>query len=63
MGHPPMIPDNSFTTKMPVDVDENSFLPSSTSIPVPSTDASRYFGLKLRYACNLFSFFSFFISP
>jgi hypothetical protein len=53
-----MIPDNSFTTKMPVDIDENSFSPSSTSIPTPSTDdhASRYFGLKLRYACNfLFS--------
>ncbi|KIM92184.1 hypothetical protein PILCRDRAFT_114018 [Piloderma croceum F 1598] len=52
MGHPPTIPDNSFTTKMPIDVDENSFSPSSTSIPTPSTDdhASRYFGLKLRMA-------------
>jgi len=59
MGHPPMIPDNSFTTKMPVDVDENSFSLSSTLVPTPDTDdhASRYFGLKLRYACILFFFY------
>ena len=50
MGHPPAIPDNSYTTKMPVDVDEAAFSPSSSSIPTPSSDdhASKYFGLKLR---------------
>lgn len=52
MGHPPTIPDNFFTTKLPVDVDETLFSPSSTSIPAPSADeySSKYFGLKIRMA-------------
>lgn len=58
MGHPPTIPDNSFTTKLPVEVDENSFSSWSTSIPPPNVDdrAKRYFGLKLRYASQFFIF-------
>jgi len=54
MGHPPAISDNSFTAKMPVDVDEVLFVPSSTSIPAPSSDdhASKYFGLKVRCVHN-----------
>ena len=51
MGHHPLIPDNSFTTKLPLDVDESQFSPSSTTIPRASgsckTD-NTYFGLKCR---------------
>lgn len=52
MGHAPFIIDNSFTTKIPADVDESLFSPSSTSIPAPNNDdhAAKYFGLKIRYA-------------
>lgn len=57
MGHAPFIPDNSFTAKIPTDVDENSFSPSSTSVPAPSNDdhGAKYFGLKIRCLIN-FSF-------
>ncbi|KAI8989053.1 hypothetical protein BD414DRAFT_415220 [Trametes punicea] len=52
MGHTPLIADNSHTTKVPADVDEEKFTPSSTSLPVPesaeSDTSSVYFGLKCR---------------
>ncbi|KAI0046789.1 hypothetical protein FA95DRAFT_1606603 [Auriscalpium vulgare] len=35
VGHAPTIQDNSYTTKMPADVDEEQFGPQSTSLPVP----------------------------
>ncbi|KZT63433.1 hypothetical protein DAEQUDRAFT_700148 [Daedalea quercina L-15889] len=56
MGHPPLIPDNSFTTHLPADVDEDMFGPSSTVLPGPSEGAdgadrsSAYFALKCRLA-------------
>lgn len=51
LGHQPLIPDNSFTTKLPLDVDESQFNPSSTIIPHPSDSCqtdNAYFGLKCR---------------
>ncbi|KAI0363968.1 hypothetical protein BV20DRAFT_957174 [Pilatotrama ljubarskyi] len=52
MGHPPLIADNTHTTRLPADVDEEKFTPSSTSLPVPdnadSDMSSAYFGLKCR---------------
>ncbi|KAI0357665.1 hypothetical protein OH77DRAFT_1494588 [Trametes cingulata] len=52
MGHPPLIADNTHTTRLPADVDEEKFTPSSTSLPVPdnadSDMSSTYFGLKCR---------------
>ncbi|CCM05634.1 uncharacterized protein FIBRA_07863 [Fibroporia radiculosa] len=55
MGHPPLIPDNSFTTRMPAEVDEEHFSPSSTTLPaVPSGEGiergTTYFTLKCRLA-------------
>ncbi|KAI0649843.1 hypothetical protein C8Q79DRAFT_901592 [Trametes meyenii] len=52
MGHPPLIADNTHTTRLPNDVDEDKFSPSSTSLPEPespdSDASSAYFGLKCR---------------
>ncbi|KZT04865.1 uncharacterized protein LAESUDRAFT_657038 [Laetiporus sulphureus 93-53] len=53
MGHLPLIPDNSFTTRMPADVDEEQFTPSSLSLPTASTGegaekGTAYFSLKCR---------------
>ncbi|KAI0827295.1 hypothetical protein BC628DRAFT_1318765 [Trametes gibbosa] len=52
MGHPPLIADNTHTTRLPADVDEEKFTPSSTSLPVPdgadSDGSSTYFSLKCR---------------
>lgn len=54
MGHPPLIPDNSFTTHLPADVDEDAFSPSSTVLPAPCENvdgpdkSSAYFTLKCR---------------
>ena len=54
MGHPPLIPDNSFTTHLPADVDEEAFGPSSTILPAPTENvdapdkSSAYFVLKCR---------------
>ncbi|KAH9925108.1 uncharacterized protein B0H18DRAFT_877465 [Fomitopsis serialis] len=54
MGHPPLIPDNSFTTRLPADVDEDAFGPSSTILPGVSETGdgadkgSAYFVLKCR---------------
>lgn len=53
MGHPPLIADNSFTTKLPADVDEEVFNPSSAAIPTSangeeSENDSMYFVLKCR---------------
>ncbi|KAI0753333.1 hypothetical protein C8Q80DRAFT_507598 [Daedaleopsis nitida] len=54
MGHPPLIADNSHTTRLPADVDEDKFTPSCTSLPEPEgTDgdsSSVYFSLKCRLA-------------
>ncbi|KAI0711983.1 fungal-specific transcription factor domain-containing protein [Fomitopsis betulina] len=56
MGHPPLIPDNSFTTHLPADVDEDAFSPSSTVLPAPCENvdgpdkSSAYFTLKCRLA-------------
>ncbi|KAA1471933.1 hypothetical protein DENSPDRAFT_777559 [Dentipellis sp. KUC8613] len=58
MGQAPTIQDNSYTTKMPADVDEEQFCPSSTSLPVPVPRAAggdpsevgfAYFTQKCRY--------------
>lgn len=35
MGQAPSIQDGTFTTKLPADVDEEQFGPSSTSLPLP----------------------------
>jgi hypothetical protein len=35
MGQGPSIQDGTFTTKLPADVDEEQFGPSSTSLPLP----------------------------
>jgi hypothetical protein len=35
MGQVPSIQDGTFTTKLPADVDEEQFGPSSTSLPLP----------------------------
>ncbi|KAI0267354.1 fungal-specific transcription factor domain-containing protein [Gloeopeniophorella convolvens] len=35
MGQAPSIQDGTYTTKMPADVDEEQFSPSSTSLPLP----------------------------
>ncbi|KZV62477.1 hypothetical protein PENSPDRAFT_658069 [Peniophora sp. CONT] len=35
MGQLPIIQDNTYTTRIPADVDEGQFNPSSTSLPVP----------------------------
>lgn len=55
MGHPTLIADNTFSTKLPADVDEEKFSPSSTSLPLtgPSDEecenSSAYMVLKCRY--------------
>lgn len=53
MGHPPLIPDNSFTTRLPANVDEDQFTPSSTTLPAApgeeeSEKGTAYFVLKCR---------------
>ena len=58
MGHSPLIADNSFTTKLPADVDEEAFNPSSATITAPmngeeSDKDSMYFILKCRYVLLL----------
>ena len=35
MGQLPIIQDNTYTTRIPADVDEGQFNPTSTSLPVP----------------------------
>ncbi|OJT05904.1 hypothetical protein TRAPUB_3254 [Trametes pubescens] len=54
MGHPPLIADNTHTTRLPADVDEEKFTPSSTSLPTSESadgdTSSVYFGLKCRLA-------------
>ncbi|KAH9947847.1 fungal-specific transcription factor domain-containing protein [Amylocystis lapponica] len=55
MGHPPLIADNSFTTRFPADVDEEQFSPSSTVLPAPpggenSEKSTAYFVQKCRLA-------------
>ena len=55
MGHPTLIADHTFNTKLPAEVDEEKFNPSSTSLPVPTSDeqcenSSAYMVLKCRYA-------------
>ncbi|KZT28262.1 hypothetical protein NEOLEDRAFT_1109090 [Neolentinus lepideus HHB14362 ss-1] len=59
MGHPPLIADNSHTTKIPVsDVDEERFVPESVDIPTlkdedhgeHSVGSSTYLVLKCRLA-------------
>ena len=54
MGHPPLIADNTHTTRLPADVEEDKFTPSCMSLPTPEGthgDSSFvYFGLKLRLA-------------
>ena len=52
MGHQPLIPDNSFTTKLPLDVDESQFTPFASTVPRPSDSCKTdnvYFGLKCRW--------------
>ncbi|KAH9929060.1 uncharacterized protein BXZ73DRAFT_102214 [Epithele typhae] len=54
MGHPPLIADNTHTTHIPADVDEDRFTPSSTSLPIPENSdkdsTSEYFALKCKLA-------------
>ena len=54
MGHPPLIADNTHTTRLPADVEEDKFTPSCMSLPTPEgthgDSSSVYFGLKLRLA-------------
>ncbi|KAI1792435.1 hypothetical protein LXA43DRAFT_341743 [Ganoderma leucocontextum] len=54
MGHPPLIADNTHTTRLPADVEEDQFTPSCTSFPIPEDlqcdSSSIYFGLKCRLA-------------
>ncbi len=52
MGQPPLIPKNSFTTRIPADVDEEKFSPSSTTVPTALTEsgevAQTYLGLRCK---------------
>ncbi|KAI0767379.1 hypothetical protein C8Q74DRAFT_1203680, partial [Fomes fomentarius] len=56
MGHPPLIADNTHTTHLPADVDEDKFTPSCTTLPEventnvdPDSDrTSVYFSYKCR---------------
>ncbi|KAI0088272.1 hypothetical protein BDY19DRAFT_950037 [Irpex rosettiformis] len=52
MGQQPLVVENSFTTKIPADVDEERFSPSSTSIPTVNggsgETAQTYLGLRCR---------------
>lgn len=50
LGHPALIADNSFTTRLPTGVDEAAFGPSSSAVPEPSEDdhAAGYFAVKIR---------------
>ena len=58
MGQPPLIADNTHTTRLPADVDEDKFTPSCVSLPEPpegsidppSETSSVYFSLKCRLA-------------
>ncbi|EMD31709.1 hypothetical protein CERSUDRAFT_69197 [Gelatoporia subvermispora B] len=55
MGHPPLIADNSFTTRLPAEVDEEQFSPSSMTLPAStggegSEKGTAYFVLKCRLA-------------
>ena len=58
MGQPPLIADNTHTTHLPADVDEDKFTPSCVSLPEPvensieppSETSSVYFSLKCRLA-------------
>ncbi|OCH88727.1 hypothetical protein OBBRIDRAFT_757687 [Obba rivulosa] len=55
MGHPPTIADNTFTTRLPAEVDDDQFNPSSTTLPSPpggegSEKGTAYFVLKCRLA-------------
>ncbi|KAI0031508.1 hypothetical protein K488DRAFT_15054, partial [Vararia minispora EC-137] len=59
MNHMPIIQDNTYTTKLPTDVDEGQFTPSSTSYPVPvprgaggdpSESGFAFFAMKCRLA-------------
>lgn len=50
MGQEPLIDDETCTTRLPADVDEEAFLPSSTSLPLPRPQCnSAYFIQKCRY--------------
>ncbi|RPD61567.1 hypothetical protein L226DRAFT_460909, partial [Lentinus tigrinus ALCF2SS1-7] len=56
MGQPPLIADNTHTTRLPADVEEDKFTPSCVSLPEPadggaeptSETSSVYFSLKCR---------------
>ncbi|KAI0718612.1 hypothetical protein C8T65DRAFT_570571, partial [Cerioporus squamosus] len=54
MGQPPLIADNTHTTRLPADVNEDKFTPSCVSLPEPDDGAappdtsSVYFSLKCR---------------
>ncbi|EIN14590.1 hypothetical protein PUNSTDRAFT_118038 [Punctularia strigosozonata HHB-11173 SS5] len=57
LGHPPLIADDTHTTKMPADVDEAAFGPHCTSLPIPpplraedGDASSAFFGLKCKEA-------------
>ena len=57
MGHPALVHENSFTTKIPANVDEERFNPSSTTIPVPeegSNTSISYFLLRCKYVTRKF---------
>ncbi|KAH0831298.1 hypothetical protein J3R83DRAFT_13940 [Lanmaoa asiatica] len=59
MGRSPLISDAEYTTRLPMDVDEDVFTPACTTIPLPRSPLSllepnssdfKYFGLKCRLA-------------
>ncbi|KAJ7594251.1 hypothetical protein C8J56DRAFT_431833 [Mycena floridula] len=59
MGHPPLIPEDSFSTRYPnTNVDDRTFKPSSSRIPIPRTedssgymkDGMQYYEVKCRLA-------------
>ena len=57
MGQQPLILENSFTTRIPADVDEDRFSPSSTVIPTVPTEnedtAQTYLSLKCKLVLRL----------
>jgi hypothetical protein len=56
MGQPPLIADNTHTTRLPAEVDEDWFKPASTSLPPVNEhtlNTSAYLVQKFRYALLL----------
>ncbi|KAF9514308.1 hypothetical protein BS47DRAFT_1453701 [Hydnum rufescens UP504] len=62
MGQEPLIDDNTCTTRLPADVDEDAFHPGSETLPPPRQESNfAYFRQKCRCAMTLAQYFG--VSP